>query len=146
MQYVFNTKKVKRYCFPTHINDLVMNRSEAETSEVFVVVIAPGKAPPMHKHTDTEQIFYVLKGRGRLEIAGEKEEYQVKPGDFVRIPARTLHRIFCVSKGALEYLAVDCFTKGRPQAEPTWESHVAVMCRQNGWDIKQVTSSGRLEA
>ena len=140
MQYIFKTKQAKRYRFPTHSNDLVMNRAEAAASEVFVVVLAPGEAPPLHKHADTEQIFYVLKGRGRLEIGGEKQEYLVVPGDVVRIPPHALHRIFCVGKGALAYLAVDCFTNGKPQAEPTWEAHVAVICRQNGWDIKRVTS------
>ena len=46
MNYIFSTEKTKRYRFPTHINDLVMDRSEASSSEVFIVVLAPGEAPP----------------------------------------------------------------------------------------------------
>ncbi len=34
MNYKFTTEKPKRYRFPTHINDLVMDRSEATASEV----------------------------------------------------------------------------------------------------------------
>jgi mannose-6-phosphate isomerase-like protein (cupin superfamily) len=138
MNYVFKTTKAVRYRFPTHVNDLVMNRSEAQTSEVFVVVLDPGEAPPMHKHDDTEQIFYVTKGRGQLEIQGERKKFAVEPGDVVRVPPRTFHRIFCRGKKPLEYIAVDCFLGGRPKAEPTWESHVKVICRQQGWDFKKV--------
>jgi hypothetical protein len=35
--YVFPTENLLRYKFPTHINDLVMDRSEAQFSEVFMV-------------------------------------------------------------------------------------------------------------
>jgi len=52
MKYVFDTSNTKRYKFPTHINDLVMDRAEATTSEVFIVVLEPGQAPPLHKHED----------------------------------------------------------------------------------------------
>ena len=51
MKYVFN--EITRYRFPTHVNDLVMDRAEAETSEAFMVVLKPGEAPPLHKHDDT---------------------------------------------------------------------------------------------
>jgi len=70
-QYVFETKNLKRYRFPTHTNDLVMDRSLAKTSEVIIVVLEPGEAPPLHKHDDTEQIFYLKdRGRGRVCACG----------------------------------------------------------------------------
>lgn len=138
MNYVFSTEKTKRYRFPTHINDLVMDRSEAASSEVFLVILAPGEAPPLHQHDDTEQIFYVLEGHGRLEIGPQGEQYGVGPGDVVRIPPETAHRIHCVGDTPLTYLAVDCFPAGRPQAEPTWADHVKTICRQQGWDYEQV--------
>lgn len=139
MNYVFDTNKTKRYRFPTHINDLVMDRSEATSSEVFIVVLAPGEAPPLHQHDDTEQIFYVLEGEGRLEIGRERQPFAVKPGDVVRIPPSTLHSIQCQGNSTLTYLAVDCFPSGRPDAEPTWDDHVKTVCRQNDWDYEQVT-------
>ncbi len=58
-RYVFSTTDTIRYHFPTHVNDLVMDRSEAETSEAFIVLLAPGEAPPLHIHHDMEQIFYM---------------------------------------------------------------------------------------
>ena len=72
MQYVFGTSHLKRYEFPTHINDIVVDRGEAKVSEVFVVVIHPGSAPPLHKHDDTEQVFYVLEGRGTLTVGEDR--------------------------------------------------------------------------
>lgn len=133
MRFVFPTSSVTRYRLPTHINDLVVDRSESETSEVFVVVIEPGSAPPPHQHDDTEQVFYVLEGKGTLRIGAEKSEHTVSPGDVVRIPPRTVHSIRCDGSKPLRYVAIDCFTAGRPVDEPTWDSHVEVMCKREGW-------------
>lgn len=142
MQYVFNTEQTKRYRFPTHVNDLVMDRSHAAASEVFIVVLASGEAPPLHQHDDTEQIFYILSGSGRLEIGPDQELHEVKPGDVVRIPPATLHRIQCLGDTTLRYLAIDCFPGGRPTAEPTWDTHVQAACRQQGWDYNQIVKAG----
>jgi mannose-6-phosphate isomerase-like protein (cupin superfamily) len=139
MRYVFDTNNTIRYRFPTHTNDLVMDRSEAEASEAFMVVLEPGEAPPLHRHDDTEQVFYVLRGAGTLRIGTDPgERFPVAPGDLVRIPRSTPHRIFCEGSVPLVYLSVDCFAGGRPKDEPTWESHVRVMCEKNGWDFDRV--------
>jgi len=138
MRYIFNTQDTVHYRFPTHVNDLVMDRADAETSEVFVVVMEPGESPPLHVHHDTEQIFHVMQGAGTLYIGEEQKPFAVKPGDVVRIPPHTLHRIQCEGKQALHYLSIDCFVGGRPKAEPTWDSHVRVVCQQNGWEFEKV--------
>jgi len=142
MKYVFPTSKVKRYRFPTHINDLVVDRAAARTSEVFLVVLDSGEAPPLHRHDDTEQVFYILEGVGTLTIGAGEKKFPVRPRDVVRIPPRTLHSIRCVGKKPLRYLAVDCFVGGRPKAEPTWDAHVKVLCAQQGWDYRKVVRRG----
>ena len=138
MNYIFSTKHTRRYRFPTHVNDLVMDRSEATSSEVFIVVLTPGEAPPLHRHDDTEQVFYVLSGHGRLEIGSKSETHPVNPGDVIRIPPETLHSIQCTGEVPLRYLAVDCFPAGRPEAEPTWDDHVRTICQQQGWEYDDV--------
>jgi mannose-6-phosphate isomerase-like protein (cupin superfamily) len=138
MQYVFNTSKPKRYEFPTHINDLVMDRAQAKCSEVFVVVIRPNSAPPLHKHDDTEQVFYVIEGAGRLTIGQDRKLFPVKAGDVVRIPVSTWHSIQASGDADLKYLCVDCFGADRPEEEPTWDDHVKVLCGQQGWDYDGV--------
>lgn len=138
MNYVFPTTNPRRYRFPTHANDLVMDRAEAATSEVFIVEMAPGEAPPRHHHDDMEQIFYVLAGQGRLEIGDPTESATIHPGDVVRIPVSTWHTVHCLGDKPLRYLAVDCFIAGRPAAEPTWDDHVRVVCQEQGWDYDTI--------
>lgn len=138
MNYVYSTKTTKRYRFPTHTNELVMCRSDAACSEVFIVVLEPGEAPPMHRHPDTEQIFYITEGEGLLEIGGEKRQFTVKPGDIVRIPVNTDHRIHCQGSKPLKYVAVDCFPGGRPKDEPTWDVHARANCDKFKWDYDKV--------
>jgi mannose-6-phosphate isomerase-like protein (cupin superfamily) len=141
MKYVYSTENPKRYRFPTHINDLVMDRSEAATSEVFLVIVEPSKATPMHTHGDTEQVYYVLSGAGSLAIGNEEEAFPMKPGDIVRIPARTPHQVSCAGEEDLRYITVDCFLGGRPEVEPTWESHVRVVCNEQGWNFDDVSEA-----
>lgn len=45
-KFIFSTKETIHYRFPTHANNLVMDRADAETSEVFVAVLEPGEGPP----------------------------------------------------------------------------------------------------
>jgi len=143
-RYVFSTRDAVRYRFPTHTNDLVMDRAEAETSEVFVVILEPGESPPMHVHDDTEQVFYILRGTGTLYIGKDgSRRFAVREGHVVRIPPHTYHRILSGRRQQMVYLSVDCFVGGRPKQEPTWASHVQVMCRQQGWDLNQVRGAGR---
>jgi quercetin dioxygenase-like cupin family protein len=137
MKNVYSTRKTKRYRFPTHINDLIYDRSEATCSEAFVVVLEPGGAPPLHKHDDTEQVFYVIEGRGALRVGRTARPRAVRAGDVIVIPPRAWHSVRATG-GPLRYLAVDCFGAAKDRKEPTWDSHVRVLCREQGWDYAQV--------
>ena len=53
------------------------------------VVTAPGKGPRPHRHHGQDEDFYVLEGEIRF-VSGE-ETVTVRPGDFVRVPADTVH-------------------------------------------------------
>jgi mannose-6-phosphate isomerase-like protein (cupin superfamily) len=140
-QFVFSTNDLKRYKFPTHINDLVIDRANSSFSEVFVVIIEPGKATNFHKHDDTEQIFYMISGTGVLTITDERKEIKVKPGDVVRIPLSTYHSIKTDENNTVIYLCIDSFGQKSP-VEPTWEDHVKVVCKANNWDFNKVVSGG----
>ncbi len=136
MPYVYKTDRLKRYRFPTHINDLVYDRAEAACSEAFIVVLEPGGAPPLHKHDDTEQVFHVIEGRGTLFTGEARESRPVRVGDVVVIPPGTWHTIRAEG-GPLRYLAVDCFG-GAPRKEATWDEHARVLCAEQGWDYEAV--------
>jgi len=142
MRYVFSTTNTTRYRFPTHVNDLVLDRSEATVTEVFIVVLDPGEAPPLHRHPDTEQIFYMLEGEAELRIGADTaERFRVKPGDVVRIPPDTLHMIVNDGATPVRYLSIDAFPGHRPLDEPTWDDHVRGNCAANGWDYDSVRQS-----
>jgi len=138
-KFVFDTKKTKRYRFPTHTNELIMDRAQSQVAEAFIVILEKGESPPLHLHNDYEQLFYILEGEGTLEIK-EKDvfHFPIKSGDFVRIPVNINHRIICMSDEPVHYLSIDCFVGAQPREEPTWESHVKVMCETNGWDFAEV--------
>jgi mannose-6-phosphate isomerase-like protein (cupin superfamily) len=134
--YRFPTTNLKRYRFPTHINDLVLDRSQAQCSEVFLVLVPVDQGAPPHRHPDTEQIFYMIEGRGTLWI-DRARACAAEPGDVIRIPAGKLHSLRADQGVPLKYLCVDCFGATRPE-EATWDDHARAVCRQNGWDYREV--------
>jgi mannose-6-phosphate isomerase-like protein (cupin superfamily) len=135
-QYVFDSRRAFRYRFPTHTNDLIMDRQDATAPEAFFVILEPGEAPPIHVQVGVEQVFYVLEGEGLLTIGKDPQKtFPVRAGDLVRIPPGIHHAIRCTGPDRFVYLSVDCFVAGSPADEPTWESHVRVMCAEHGWDF-----------
>jgi len=75
------------------------------------------------------------RGAGVLQIGETPQFYPVKPGDLVRIPPHTFHRITCTGSQPMRYLSVDAFLEGESKAEPTWDSHVRMLCEEFGWDF-----------
>jgi mannose-6-phosphate isomerase-like protein (cupin superfamily) len=145
-QYVFDTRHPIRYRFPTHTNDLIMDRRDGAASEAFFVILEPGEAPPVHVHDDAEQVFYVLEGEATMCVGRDQDEtVDLRAGDFVRTPPGTPHAVRCTGPSRFVYLSIDCFTAGPPAAEPTWDSHVRAMCAEHGWDFDAVRL-GRVES
>jgi quercetin dioxygenase-like cupin family protein len=138
-QYVFDPRQVIRYRFPTHTNDLIMDRKDASAAEAFFVILEPGEAPPIHVHPDAEQVFLILEGEGVLGIGHDAaERYPLKVGDFVRTPPGVPHAVSCVGNSRFVYLSIDCFVAGPNPDEPSWDAHVRAMCATNGWDFDAV--------
>ena len=139
-KYVFHARDAIRYRFPTHTNDLIMDRAAAATSEAFFVILEPGEAPPFHVHPDAEQVFYVLDGQAEMTVREPAGPTTVTlaGGDFVRTPPGLYHAVKNTGPGRFTYLSIDCFTGGPTREEPTWDSHVKAMCDLNGWDFDAV--------
>lgn len=49
----------------------------------------PGFGPPLHRHLDAAEAFYVLEGLYRIFIEGD--EYQCPVGSFIFVPAGSRH-------------------------------------------------------
>jgi len=128
-----NVKQGKRYTFATHINDMLLPREEAEIIEAFYVIIEPGKYTHSHTHDDTEQLYYVISGKGRAVFTfpdGHDEQFEMLPEDVIHVPRNVEHQIFCAGDEALTYLCVDGFPLGKPADEPTWDHHYRAVMKQ----------------
>ena len=66
---------------------------DAKVLSAFRTTVQPGAATGAHHHGDQETILYVLEGTARYRW-GDRLEYAVEagPGDFVFIPAHTVHQ------------------------------------------------------
>jgi mannose-6-phosphate isomerase-like protein (cupin superfamily) len=53
--------------------------------------LEPDQATQRHYHRATEEIYFVLKGSGALEVDGDRRE--VRPGDAVLIPPGAWHTL-----------------------------------------------------
>jgi mannose-6-phosphate isomerase-like protein (cupin superfamily) len=79
-----------------HRNSCIRNQSLAEAR------LPPGGQTTPHHHKLTEEIYYVLAGRGQMEIDGESRD--VGPGDAIAIPRGASHRITNTGGETLKFL------------------------------------------
>ena len=56
------------------------------------VETAPGAVSGWHHHDSNESSLYVVSGVLRLEFEGHDGYVDAQPGDFVHVPAFTVHR------------------------------------------------------
>lgn len=75
------------------------------------VSVLPGGKVPRHTHTDEEQVYYVLRGRGELELAGEI--HALEPDTFVFIPLGSEHEVRNLGTEPLDYVYVVAFVPPR---------------------------------
>jgi mannose-6-phosphate isomerase-like protein (cupin superfamily) len=67
------------------------------------VDVAPGAKQKSHSHEDSEQVYVIVRGSGRMTVAGDQE--QVGPGDLVFIPPATDHSIVNDGSEPLVYVS-----------------------------------------
>lgn len=68
-----------------HANAPVKNQSLAEA------VVPAGTSTCRHHHKASEEFYFILEGRGTMEIDGSLQE--VVPGDAILIPPEAWHQI-----------------------------------------------------
>ncbi len=79
-----------------HRNSCIRNQTLAEAS------LPPGGSSTAHRHLATEEIYYILEGRGLMRVDAERAE--VGPGDAIAIPPGTSHQIANTGAGVLRFL------------------------------------------
>ncbi len=69
-------------------NSVLQNQSLAQAT------LAPGQSTSEHLHPRAEEIYFILRGRGRMKI--EETLFEVSEGDAIPIPPGQKHRIWNV--------------------------------------------------
>ena len=77
-------------------NSSLANQSLAEAK------VAKGKSTEEHYHLKSEEIYYILQGKGKMKIEGEVREVAV--GDGIAIPPGSRHRIWNTEETELVFL------------------------------------------
>ena len=67
------------------------------------VEVPPGAEQRLHSHDESEQVYVIVRGRGRMQVAGDEEE--VTEGDLVFIPPAADHGIANDGPEELVYVA-----------------------------------------
>lgn len=70
---------------------LDLSNAPVKKQSLAEATLPKGGATERHYHKVSEELYYLLEGRGVMEIDGETRE--VGPGDAILIPAGTWHEI-----------------------------------------------------
>jgi mannose-6-phosphate isomerase-like protein (cupin superfamily) len=77
--------------FVTKDGSTIRELHHTELQSVAEATLEPGQATERHHHRSTEEIYFVTKGSGELEVDGERR--RVRPGDAVLIPPGAWHTL-----------------------------------------------------
>jgi len=80
-----DTSIIREILAPRNSAGTIRNQSLAEAT------LPPGAATEPHYHPQTEEIYYILSGQGRMRIGDEQR--MVGPGDGIAIPPGAAHQI-----------------------------------------------------
>jgi len=70
-----------------------------------VITLSPGQAQETHKHPETSHAWFIVSGRGEIEMEGGKRE-AVGPGWFSVHPRDSVHGLYNNSDENLTYIAL----------------------------------------
>ncbi|MGA2280378.1 MAG: cupin domain-containing protein [Verrucomicrobiota bacterium] len=79
-----------------HRNSVIRNQSLAEAR------LPAGASTQEHYHIQTEEIYYITHGAGRMRIEGETRD--VKTGDAIAIPPGRKHQLWNIGNETLRLL------------------------------------------
>ena len=77
--------------FATKDGSTIRELHHTEQQSLAEATLEPDQATERHYHRLTEEIYFVVKGSGRLEVDGETQS--VRPGDAVLIPPGAWHTL-----------------------------------------------------
>ncbi len=86
------------------ISQILLQKGDVPGDRLAVtwVDVAPGAGQRPHSHS-AEQVYVIVRGRGRIEVGNEKQE--VAAGDLIYIPSNAIHSIRNRSDETLTYIS-----------------------------------------
>jgi mannose-6-phosphate isomerase-like protein (cupin superfamily) len=107
-----------------HRNSVIRNQSLAEAR------VPVGASTQEHYHVQTEEIYYITQGAGRIRIAGETRD--VKPGDAIAIPPGSKHKLWNTGNEPLRLLCC---------CAPAYEHDDTVITESVPWMLRALSGS-----
>lgn len=76
----------------SQIRELLAYRNSSLSQQSLAeATLLPGTSTTRHYHPKSEEIYYILQGKGLMEIDGVEQE--VNPLDAVAIPSKRIHQL-----------------------------------------------------
>ncbi len=99
--------EIKEFSNPGVVSRQLLNPENSQSERVTIteVHLEPGAAQPRHIHETSEQIWYAIKGRGKLLLA-ENGEKVFSAGDVVRFADKDIHGLHNDSDNEFVYISV----------------------------------------
>ena len=85
-------KDIKMFSNPGVVSRQLLNPENSGSERVTIteVHLVPGAVQPRHMHNNSEQIWYALKGEGKI-LLSEDREMEFHTGDVVRFEDKDIH-------------------------------------------------------
>jgi mannose-6-phosphate isomerase-like protein (cupin superfamily) len=77
--------------FVTKDGSLIRELHHTPAQSLAEATLEPGQATERHYHRATEEIYFVVKGSGEMEVDGRTQ--RIRPGDAVLIPPGAWHTL-----------------------------------------------------
>ena len=88
--------------FVTTDGSTIRELHRTEVQSLAEATLEPDEATQRHYHRAAEEIYFVLKGSGRMEVDGDTR--MIRPGDAVLIPAGAWHTLENNGNSELRFL------------------------------------------
>lgn len=93
----------------------IANEREAGYCGKYLFVF-DGQTCPLHRHRTKMETFFLVKGRARMTQAGE--EFEMGPGDVLRVPPGSRHSFTGIGPALLLELSMPCVVADNDFADP----------------------------
>lgn len=106
MEFI-RSSDIKELANPGVVSRQLLNPENSESTRVTIteVHLEPGAIQPRHVHDASEQIWYALKGNGKLMLADD-ETKDFSMGDVVRFADKDVHGLLNDGGTEFVYLSV----------------------------------------